>query len=117
LTLPAPTRCVKVLLAMVPPLPPPPLLFGSKDNACFRNSNSSPTALVHIICQALKAHASLDRPLPAGPVGGKDGKDDGGNDNGNTGSGGQELDHAPDRDGLFLPPPSGGTTATREVSE
>jgi hypothetical protein len=74
-----------------PPLPPPPLV-GRKEDACSRNANSSPTTLVHAISRALKANASLDRPLPASLVGNKDVKGDGGNDNGHTTRGGQELD-------------------------
>ncbi len=112
LTLPAPARCVKELCAIVP-LQPLPLLFGGEDNTCFTNANSSPTALAHAICQALKARVTLDQPLMASPTGGKDGKGNGCNDDGNSGSGGRDLDHAHDQDGPLLPPPSGGATATR----
>jgi hypothetical protein len=80
LTLSMPNRCVKALLAMVPPLPLPPL-FGREDDARFTNTNSSPTVLAHTICRVLKAHASSDRPLPASPVDGKDDKYNGGDDN------------------------------------
>jgi hypothetical protein len=101
LTLPAPARCIKVLLAMVPTLPLPPA-FDGEDNARSTHANSSPTALAHTIFRALKDRALLVRPLPAGPTGGKDGKGDGGNNNGNAGGGGWELDRAADWDG---PPP------------
>ncbi len=46
----------------------------------------------------------MDRPLLASPTGGKDGKGNGSNDNGNAGSGGRELDCAPDTDGHPLSP-------------
>jgi hypothetical protein len=78
-----------------------------------RMPTASPTALAHAICRALKARASLVRPLPAGPTGGKDGKGNGGNNDGNAGGGSQELDCTPDWDGPPLPPPSGGVTVTR----
>ncbi len=73
LTLPAPARCFKVLLAMVPP---PPLLpvFDGEDNTRSTHTNSSSTASAHAVCWALKARASLVRPLPAGPTGGKTAK-------------------------------------------
>ncbi len=77
LTLPAPARCVKALRAMVPPLRLLPL-FGGEDNAHSKNADSSPTTLVHAVYQALKACALSDRPLLAGPAGGKDGKGNGG---------------------------------------
>ncbi len=102
LPLRAPARCIKALLAMVlPPLLLP--LFSREDNACSTNVDSSLTLLVHAICWTLKAFVSLDRPLPAGPVGGKEGEGNGSNNDGNAGSGGQELDHTPDWDGPPLP--------------
>jgi hypothetical protein len=79
--------------------------FGGEDNACSTNANSSPTALAQVVCWALKAHASSDRPLLAGRLGSKDSKGDGGNNNGNADSGGQELDSTPDWDGPPPPPP------------
>jgi hypothetical protein len=111
LTLPVPTRCVKELLAVVSP-PSSPLLFGGEDNVHSTHIVSSPTMLVHAVCQALKA-----RPLPAGPVGSKDAKGNDGKDNGDTGGGSQELDHALDQDGPPLSTPSSGMTAMRKVSK
>jgi hypothetical protein len=64
-----------------------PSLFGGEDNTRSTNANSIPTKLAHTICPALKIHASLDRPLLAGPAGSKDSKDDGSNNNGNPGTG------------------------------
>ncbi len=70
LSLPVPTRCIAVLLAMVPP-PPPPQLVGKEDDIhFFTNAKSSPAVLAHSICRALKDHALLDWPLPAGRAGG-----------------------------------------------
>ncbi len=103
LTLPAPARCVKVLLAMVP-LPPLPPLVGREDNTLSTNTNGSLTELVRAVCRALKAHAPSDRPLPAGRAGGKDSKGNSGNNSGNSGGSSQELDHAPDWDGPPPPP-------------
>ena len=88
LILPAPARCVVALLVMVP-LPPLPPLVGKEDDTRSTNTNSSPAALVHTVCQAMKPRALLDRPLPAGCPGGKGGKGDGSNDDGNAGSSGQ----------------------------
>ncbi len=90
LTLPTPARCIKVLLAMVPlpPLPPLPPLFGGEDGFRSTNANSSPTALAHAVFRALKARASLNQPLPAGPAGGKDSKGYGGDNYGNASSSG-----------------------------
>jgi hypothetical protein len=114
ITLPAPARCVAALLATVPPPPPlPPLLVGREDDADSTNGNSSPAVLAHAVCQVLKAHRSLDRPLPACPVGGKDSKGNGGDNNGNADSNCQEVDRSPDRDGPPLPPLSGGAIAMR----
>ncbi len=46
LTLPAPTRCIVVLLAMVlPPLPPLPSV-SKEDDPCSTNADSSPAALL-----------------------------------------------------------------------
>ncbi len=87
------------------PLLPLPLLFGREDDAFSTHADSSPAMLAHVVCRALKAHVLLDRPLPASPKGGKDSKGDGGNNNGDVSSGGQEVDPAPDQDGLPLPPP------------
>jgi hypothetical protein len=98
LTLSAPARCVKALLAMRPPLLLPPS-FGKEDDTCSTHTNSSSTTSAHAICRVLKAHALLVWPLPASPVGGKDGKGDSDNNDGNAGSGGQELDCATDWDG------------------
>jgi hypothetical protein len=111
LTLPAPTRCVKELLAVVS-LPSSPPLFGGEDNVHSMHTVSRPTVLVHAVCQALKA-----RPLPAGPVGSKDAKGNGNKDNGDTGGGSQELDHALDQDGPPLFTPRSGMTAMRKVSK
>ncbi len=88
-------------------------IIWGEDNACSTHANSRPTALVHAVCQALKARTLSVQPLPAGPAGGKDGKGDSGNNDGNAGGGGQELDCALDRDGPSLLPPSSGVTATR----
>ncbi len=62
LTLLVPSRYLKALLAMVPPLLLPPL-FGGEDNACSTHANSSLTALACAVCWALKARASLVRTL------------------------------------------------------
>ncbi len=103
LTLPAPARCVKVLLALVPlPLLPPS--FSRDDNARCMNANSSPTALVYTICRALKACTLSDWLFLAGPAGGKVGKGGGGNIDGNAGGGGRELNCALDWDGPPPPP-------------
>jgi hypothetical protein len=103
LSLPLPARYIKALLAMM--LPPLfLLLFGGEDNAHFTNANSSPTALVHAICRALKARTLSDWPLPAGLVGSKDGKGNSGDNNGNASGSGRELDCALDWDGPPLPP-------------
>jgi hypothetical protein len=97
-------------------VPPPPLLpLVGKDDAQSPSASCSPTALVYAVCRALKACALLDWPLPAGPVGGKDGKGNSGNDNGNASGGSQELGHAPDLDGP--PPPSGSAKAARVAGE
>ncbi len=88
-----------------------------EDNARSTNVNSSPNASAHAVCQAFKAHVSLDQTLPASYAGGKDSKGNCGNYNGGAGSGSQELDCAPDRDGPPVPPPSGGVTATRVVGK
>jgi hypothetical protein len=71
---------------MVPP-PPPPQSFGGEDNARSTSPDSSPNELVYPVFWVLKAHTLLDRPLPAGCAGGKDGKGDGVDDGGNTGRG------------------------------
>jgi hypothetical protein len=110
-TLPAPARCVKALLAMMPPLPPPPS-FSREGNAHSTNANSSPTALVHAICRVMKARTLSDWPLPADCVGGKDSKDDGGKDYGGASGIGRELDCTPDWDGPPLSSPSGGAMTT-----
>jgi hypothetical protein len=65
LTLPAPARCLKALLAMVLPLPPPPLFCG-EDNTRSTNANSIPAALAHAVCRMLKARA-LSGPSRPGP--------------------------------------------------
>ncbi len=101
LTLPVPARCFKVLLAMVPPPPLPPE-FDGEDNVHSTYANSSPTALTHAICWALKARASSVWPLPAGPAGGKDGKGNSGNRDGNAGGSNHELDCTQIR---MVPPP------------
>ncbi len=98
------TRCIMVLLPMVPSLPPPPLV-SREDNAHSKNANNSPTASMHAVCRELKAHALLGWPLLAGHTGSKDSKGKGSGNNGNAGGGGQELDCAPDWDGPPLPPP------------
>ncbi len=54
---------------MLPP-PLPPSVRG-EDNARSTNANSSPTALAYAVCRALKACVLSDRPLLAGPAGGK----------------------------------------------
>ncbi len=113
LTLHVLARCVKVLLAMVPP-PPTPLVFDGEDNACSMHANSSPTASVHAICRALKAHALFVRPLPDGPAGGKDGKGNGRDIDANSGGSSWELDHAPDQDSP--PPPTSSGAAARKVA-
>ncbi len=69
LSLPMPAGCIVALLAMVAPPPLPPLV-GGEDKAHSTNANSSPAALAHAVCRALKARGSLDRPLPAGCTGG-----------------------------------------------
>jgi hypothetical protein len=98
LTLPAPTMCLKVLLAMVLPLLL--LLFGREDNAHSMHANSGPIKLVHTVCWALKACTSLNRPLPAGPMGGKDGEGNGSNKKlAMPAAAAKKLDHAPDLDG------------------
>jgi hypothetical protein len=104
LTLPVPTRCIKALLAIVPPLLLPPL-FDKEEDIHSMHADSSPTTSAHAVCRALKARASLVWPLPAGPAGSKDSKGDGRDNDGNAGGGGQELDHALDWDGPSLPPP------------
>ncbi len=76
LTLHAPARCIKALLAMMLPPPLPPLFVGEY-NACSTHANSSPTVSAYAICRALKACALLVWPLLAGPAGGKDGKGNG----------------------------------------
>ncbi len=48
LTLPAPTRCIKALLARVSPLPFLPL-FGREDNARSTHTDNSPRASVHAV--------------------------------------------------------------------
>ncbi len=116
LTLPMPTRCVKELLAVVP-LASSPQLFGGEDNVHSTHTNSSPTVLVHAVCQALKARTLSNRPLLTSPVGSKDGKGNGGKDNGDTGGGSQELYHPRDQDGPPLSTPSSGMTAMRKVSK
>jgi hypothetical protein len=77
------------------------------------HADSSPTALAHAICQALKACALSDQPLLASCTGGKDSKGNSGDDNGNAGRGGQELDCTLDWDGPPLPPLSSSMKATR----
>jgi hypothetical protein len=111
LTLPAPTRCIKELLAVVSPPSSSPL-FGGADNVHSMHTVSSPTVLVHAVCQALKAW-----PLPTGPVGSKDAKGNGGKDDGDTGVGSQVLDHALDQDGPPLSTPRSSMTAMRKVSK
>ncbi len=66
LTLPKPARCIKALLAMVPPPPSLPS-FGREDNAHSTHANSSPTVLAHAVFWVLKARVSLVRPLPGIP--------------------------------------------------
>jgi hypothetical protein len=44
--------------------------------------------LAHAVCRVLKARALLDRPLPAGCAGGKDGKGKDGDNGGNADSSG-----------------------------
>ncbi len=107
LTLPTSIRCVKALLVMVPPLPPP-LLFGGEDDAHSTNANSSPTALAHTICWTLKAPTLSD-----GFAGSKDGKGGGGINDGDASSGSQELDCAQDWDGPSPPSPSGSAMAMK----
>ncbi len=72
-------RCCVVIMLLslfvffdfVPALPMPELpLVGLEEDACSTNADSSPTTLTHAVCRALKAHALLDRPLPARCVGG-----------------------------------------------
>jgi hypothetical protein len=95
---------------MVPPTP------GGEDDTRSTSTDSSPTVLANAVCQTLKARTSLDRPLPAGCVGGKDGKGNGSNGDGDAGGSNQELDHSPDWDGPpLLLPPSSSTTAMRVV--
>ncbi len=88
LTLPMPARCAVALLAMVLPLPPL-LLVGGEDDTLSMNADSSPAALVYTVFWVLKAHTLLDWLLPAGCLGGNDGKGDCSNDDGNAGIGGQ----------------------------
>ncbi len=109
LNLPVPARCTMALHAMVPPLPPPLLLppppqslVSEEDYAHSTDADSSPAALAHSICRALKAHVLVDQSLPSGCVGIKDGKDDDRDDNSDASDGGRDSDLAPDRDG---PPP------------
>ncbi len=106
LTLSVPTRCVTALLTMVLPAQLP-LSIGREDDTRSTNAKSSPAATIF---WALKAHALLDWPLPAGRAGGKDSKCNCDNYNG------AKLDHAPDwYDPFPPPPPSGGAMAIREV--
>ncbi len=93
------------------PLPPPPPSVGKEDDACYTNSDSSPTTLVQAVFRALESRASLDRPLPASCAGGKGGDDDGGMDGGSQ----SRIAH---RIGMVLPSPTqGGTTAMRVVGK
>jgi hypothetical protein len=62
-------------------------MFGREDGTCSMNSDSIPTALVHYVCRALKSCALLDRPLPDGWAGGKDGIVNGSNNNCDASSG------------------------------
>ncbi len=112
LTLPVLSRCIIVVLAMVPllPLPLPPLIGGENDTHST-NTNSSPALSVQAVSWALKARVLLDRPLLASRAGSKNGKGDCGNDNG------AKLDHAPDQDDPPLHPPSGGVMAMRIVGK
>jgi hypothetical protein len=57
-------------------------LVGEEDDACYTNDNSSPATLGQAVYRALESHVLLDRPLPAGHVGGKGGNDDGSTDGG-----------------------------------
>jgi hypothetical protein len=104
LTLPAPTRCIAALLAMVspPPLPLPPSV-GEEDDARSTYANSNPAVLAHAVCRAKEARTLLDQPLPAGHVGGKGRKGNGSNNDGDWRQR-PKLDDAPDWDGLPHPP-------------
>jgi hypothetical protein len=89
-----------------PPTPPLPLV-DKEDDACYTNTNSIPSTLTQAVCQALESHASWDRPLPAGYMGGKGGNDDGGTNGGSR----SRITH---RIGMVLPSPTqGGVAATR----
>jgi hypothetical protein len=79
---------------------PPPLLVGVGDDACYRNTDSSPATSAHPVCRALNAHALSEWPLLAGCAGGK-----GSNNDGGTGGSGQSwIAH---RISMVLPSPSG----------
>jgi hypothetical protein len=70
-------------------LPPPPLpLVGREENTHSTSANSSPIVSVYTVCWVLKARASLDWPLPASGMGGKDKEGNGGDNGGNASCGG-----------------------------
>jgi hypothetical protein len=98
---------------MMPPLPPPQIVAG-EGNTHSTSANSSPAASLYAVYRVLKARASLDRPPPAGCMGGKDGKGDGNDNGGNAGSGSQELDPTLDCDGPPLPPPKQGCNSNKD---
>jgi hypothetical protein len=93
-----------------PPLLPLPLASVEVD-ACYTNTNSSPATLAQAVCRALESCTSLDRPLPAGCMGGKGSDNDGSTDDGSQ----SRIAH---RISMVLPSPTqGGATATRVVGK